>query len=66
MLAERRLRESDPLLAHRPFSVHMATVQVERVLAREALESPEPDFAQLRDELLEWFVASWYGHEPSR
>jgi AcrR family transcriptional regulator len=66
MLAERRLRESDPLLAHRPFSVHMATVQVERVLAREALEGPEPDFVQLRDDLLEWFVASWYGHEPSR
>jgi hypothetical protein len=34
---------------------------VQRVLAREALEaSSRPDFRPLRDELLEWFVASWY------
>jgi AcrR family transcriptional regulator len=64
MLEERRLRAGDPLLAQRPFSVHMGTVQVQRALARETLECPEPDFARLRDELLDWLVASWYGHGP--
>jgi AcrR family transcriptional regulator len=68
MLNEQRLREHDKLLKERPFSVHLATVHVQRVLAREALEaSSRPDFRPLRDELLEWFVASWYapGSEPA-
>jgi AcrR family transcriptional regulator len=62
MAGERRLREADPRLRKRPFSVHIGSIQVQRVLAREALEAePAPDFRRLRAELLEWFVASWYG-----
>ena len=62
MAAERRLREVDPRLLRRPFSVHLGSIQVQRVLAREALEEESaPDFRELRAELLEWFVASWYG-----
>jgi AcrR family transcriptional regulator len=62
MAAERRLREVDPRLRKRPFSVHLGSIQVQRVLAREALEEESaPDFRGLRAELLAWFVASWYG-----
>jgi AcrR family transcriptional regulator len=62
MAGERRLRKVDPLLLERPFNVHLGSIQVQRVLAREALEAePAPDFRALRAELLEWFVASWYG-----
>jgi AcrR family transcriptional regulator len=62
MVNERRLRERDELLLERPFSVHLGTVQVQRALAREALErAKRPDFAPLRNELLDWFVSSWYG-----
>ena len=65
MRAEQRLREVDPLLKERPFSVHLGSVHVVRALAREALEaSPNPDFNPLRSELVDWFVASWYGEEP--
>jgi AcrR family transcriptional regulator len=65
MRAERRLRKIDPLLKERPFSVHLGSVHVVRALAREALEAtPEPDFNPLRSELVDWFVASWYGEEP--
>jgi AcrR family transcriptional regulator len=61
MAGERRLRKLDPRLLKRPFNVHMGSIQVQRVLAREALEAePAPDFRGLRAELLEWFVASWY------
>jgi AcrR family transcriptional regulator len=60
-LNERRLREADERLLERPFSVHMGTVQVQRALAREALErAKRPNFGPLREELLEWFVSSWY------
>jgi AcrR family transcriptional regulator len=62
MAAERRLRKSDPRLLKRPFRVHIGSIQVQRVLAREALEAESaPDFRRLRAELFEWFVASWYG-----
>jgi AcrR family transcriptional regulator len=62
MAGERRLRESDPRLLKRPFSAHIGSVQVQRVLAREALEEEDaPQFRKLRAELLEWFVAAWYG-----
>jgi AcrR family transcriptional regulator len=62
MAAERRLRKVDPRLLKRPLSVHLGSIQVQRVLAREALEAESaPDFRELRAELLEWFVASWYG-----
>lgn len=62
MAGERRLRRADPRLLERPFSVHLGAIQAQRVLAREALESEQsPDFRTLRAELLEWFVASWYG-----
>jgi len=65
MLVESKLRKVDPLLKARPFSVHMATIQVQRILALEALEAtPEPDFSSLRAELVDWFVTSWYGEEP--
>jgi AcrR family transcriptional regulator len=65
MRAEQRLRRTDRLLKARPFSVHLGSVHVVRALAREALETdPKPDFKPLRTELLEWFVASWYGEEP--
>lgn len=58
---ERRLRQTDPRLLERPFRVHLGSIQVQRVLAREALEAERtPDFRELRAELLEWFVASWY------
>jgi AcrR family transcriptional regulator len=70
MRAERRLRKTDPLLKQRPFTVHMGSVQVVRAMAREELEAvAEPDFRQLRADLVEWFVASWYGgkdgHDPA-
>jgi|SRR5271154_2297441 len=62
MRAEKALRRDDPLLKARPFSVHLGSIHVEHELAREALEaSTEPDFHQLSVELVEWFVASWYG-----
>lgn len=62
MAAERRLRKADPRLLKRPFRVHLGSIQVQRVLAREALEEESaPDFRRLRADLLEWFVASWYG-----
>jgi AcrR family transcriptional regulator len=66
MLAEQRLRKIDPNLKQRPFSVHIGSVHVVRALAREALESSaKPDFDQLRIDLVDWFVASWYGEEPA-
>ena len=61
MAGERRLRREDPRLLKRPFDVHLGSVQVQRVLAREALEEEAPNFRRLRVELLDWFVASWYG-----
>lgn len=66
MLGERRLRRSDPLLKARPYHVHLGSVHVQRGLARDALEAnPAPDFAQMRHDLVGWFVASWYGEEPA-
>jgi AcrR family transcriptional regulator len=66
MRAERRLRKTDPLLKQRPFTVHMGSVHVVRAMARDELEAvPEPDFRQLCADLVEWFVASWYGEEPA-
>jgi AcrR family transcriptional regulator len=62
MAGERRLRKADPRLLKRPFRVHIGSIQVQRVLAREALEAESaPDFRRLRAELLDWFVSSWYG-----
>ena len=61
MANERRLRRSDPHLLKPPFTVHLGTIQVQRVLAGEALDrEASPDFRALRADLLEWFVASWY------
>jgi AcrR family transcriptional regulator len=66
MRGEQRLRKTDPQLKRRPFTVHLGTVQVVRAMAREALEaSPSPDFRELRVDLVDWFVASWYGEEPA-
>ena len=64
---ERELRKRDPLLKTRPFSVHLGSIHVQRVLAREELRSsPRPDLSKLRGELVEWLVDSWYGGEPPR
>jgi AcrR family transcriptional regulator len=62
MLGERRLRRTDSKLKARSFHVHLGSVQVQRSLAREALESDaKPNFEVIRNDLVEWFVAGWYG-----
>jgi len=59
--AQEALREKDPLLARRPFGVHLTSLYGLRQLACDALESTRnPDFEELIPDLVEWMVAGWY------